>query len=67
VILQTRVVDDDSGRFFNQIIESTSLYDFNGVIISRLSDRLDTYEGEIWWLPLNAILRQEKFDSVSFR
>ena len=27
VILQTRVVDDDTGRFFNQIIESTSLHD----------------------------------------
>jgi hypothetical protein len=66
VILQTRVVDDDTGRFFNQIIESTSLHGFNGVIVSRLSDRLDAYEGEIWWLPLNDGLRQEKFDSVSF-
>ncbi len=66
VILQTRVADDDSGRVFNQIIESTSLHNFNGVIISRLSDRLSTYDGEIWWLPLNAGLRQEKFDSVSF-
>lgn len=45
VILQTRVVDDKTGRFFNQIIESTSTNDFNGVVISRLSDRMDTYEG----------------------
>lgn len=37
---------------FNQIIESTSLNGFSGVSISRLSDRLDTYDGEIWWLPL---------------
>ncbi|MCB2145223.1 MAG: hypothetical protein KQI81_02030 [Deltaproteobacteria bacterium] len=66
VILQTRVVDDDSGRFFNQVIESTSIHDFNGVVISRLSDRMEAYEGEIWWLPLNEGLRQEKFDSVSF-
>jgi hypothetical protein len=66
VILQTRVVEDDSGRFFNQIIESTSLHGFNGVVTSRFSDRLDIYEGEIWWLPLNQELRQEKFDSVSF-
>ena len=66
VILQTRVVDDKTGRFFNQIIESTSTNDFNGVVISRLSDRMDTYEGEIWWLPLDDGLRQEKFDSVSF-
>jgi hypothetical protein len=66
VILQTRVVGDDTGRFFNQVIESTSIHDFNGVVISRLSDRMEIYEGEIWWLPLNDRLRQEKFDSVSF-
>ncbi|WP_319407287.1 hypothetical protein [uncultured Desulfosarcina sp.] len=66
VILQTRVVDDDTGRFFNQVIESTSIHGFNGVVISRLSDRMETYEGEIWWLPLNDGLRQEKFDSVIF-
>ncbi|MGD8844772.1 MAG: hypothetical protein PVI54_04635, partial [Desulfobacteraceae bacterium] len=33
VILQTRTTDDETGRFFNQIIESTSLNDFNGVVI----------------------------------
>ena len=52
VILQTKVVDDTEDRFFNQIIESTSLHGFNGVVISRFSDRLATYEGELWWLPL---------------
>ena len=66
VILQTKVVDDDSGRFFNQIIESTSLNNFNGVVVSRFSDRLDAYEGEIWWLPLDKTLRENKFDAVKF-
>jgi len=66
VILQTKVVDDNSGRFFNQIIESTSLNDFNGVVVSRFSDRWNAYDGEIWWLPLNENLRETKFDSVSF-
>ena len=66
VILQTKVVDDSSDRFFNQIIESTSLNNFNGVVVSRFSDRLDTYDGEIWWLPLNETLRETKFDSVAF-
>ena len=27
---------------------------------------MDSYEGEIWWLPLNDGLRQGKFDSVRF-
>jgi len=66
VILQTQVVDDESGRFFNQVIESTSLHNFSGVQVSRLSERLDSYDGEIWWLPLNSTLRKEKFDSVAF-
>ena len=66
VILQTKVVDDTSGRFFNQIIESTSLNNFNGVVVSRLSDRLDTYEGEIWWLPLDNTLRETQFDAAAF-
>ncbi|MDJ0889035.1 MAG: hypothetical protein QNI89_17150 [Desulfobacterales bacterium] len=66
VILQTRVSDDDTGRFFNQIIESTSLHGFNGVNISRFSDRLDTYDGELWWLPMNEQIRREKFDRQVF-
>ncbi len=45
VILQTRIAEDETGRFFNQIIESTSLHGFNGVNISRFSDRLETYDG----------------------
>ena len=66
VILQTRVPDDDTGRIFNQIIESASLNDFNGVNISRFSDRLDTYEGELWWLPLSDEIRETKFNQMEF-
>ncbi|EHK6025206.1 hypothetical protein HYO33_03045 [Vibrio parahaemolyticus] len=57
VILQTQVKDDSDDHFFNQIIESTSLNGFNGVNISRFSDRLNTYEGELWWLPLGDDVR----------
>lgn len=55
VILQSQLIIDGNSQsgIFNQIIESTSLNGFSGVTISRLSDRLDTYEGEIWWLPLS--------------
>ena len=55
VILQSNllIAGDSQPGMFNQIIESTSLNGFSGVSISRLSDRLDTYGGEIWWLPLS--------------
>lgn len=59
VILQTKLLIDGDPQtgIFNQIIESTSLNGFSGVSISRLSDRLDTYDGEIWWLPLGQSTR----------
>ena len=66
VILQTKVADDITGRFFNQIIESTSLNGFNGVNISRFSDRLDNYEGELWWLPLRSDIRENQFNGQAF-
>ena len=66
VILQTKIPEDNTGRFFNQIIESTSLNGFNGVNVSRFSDRLNTYEGELWWLPLKREIRDESFDKRKF-
>jgi Orthopoxvirus protein of unknown function (DUF830). len=62
VILQSKLLidGDTQSGIFNQIIESTSLNGFSGVTISRLSDRLDTYDGEIWWLPL----RQDIHDAM---
>jgi len=65
VILQTKIPEDDSNRFFNQIIESTSLNGFNGVNISRFSDRINSYDGELWWLPLKKEVR-ESFDKMKF-
>lgn len=65
VILQTCVRDSGSERYFNQIVESTSLHGFNGVAISRLSDRVDSYEGELWWLPL-AKSSRERFNQDAF-
>lgn len=67
VILQSRLLidGDPQAGIFNQIIESTSLNGFSGVSISRLSDRLDTYEGEIWWLPLRRDI-QASMDKKKF-
>jgi len=42
---------------FNQIIESTLLNGFLGVTISRLSDRIKSYDGKVWWLPLSDSVR----------
>lgn len=61
VILQTQVLDDNSDRFFNQIIESTGCH---GVGVSKFSDRLKDYVGELWWLPLAPQIRQQSFDSL---
>ena len=57
VVLQTSIHGD--ARIFNQIIESTSLDGFSGVITSRVSDRLRDYNGQVWWLPLSSEARDE--------
>lgn len=59
VILQSKLLIDEKPQagYFNQVIESTSLNGFSGVSISRLSDRLVNYDGEIWWLPLDDGIR----------
>lgn len=55
VILQSKLLIDGDPQlgFFNQVIESATINGFSGVTISRLSDRIDTYDGDIWWLPLS--------------
>lgn len=67
IILQSKLLidGDPQSGMFNQIIESTSLNGFSGVSISRLSDRIATYDGEIWWLPLSqsiwSAMNKQKF------
>ncbi|MDR8389522.1 hypothetical protein NC796_00140 [Aliifodinibius sp. S!AR15-10] len=61
IILQSKLLVDNvpQSGYFNQIIESTSLDGFSGVSISRLSDRIETYNGGIWWLPLSDEVRSK--------
>lgn len=61
VILQSQLLIDGNSQdgFFNQVIESTSLNGFSGVTISRLSDRIELYEGDLWWLPLRKNIHSE--------
>lgn len=67
IILQSQIMDMEKGdnRYFNQIIESTSLDKFSGVTISRLSDRVNTYKGKMWWLPLSDASRT-KLNATKF-
>ncbi len=66
VILQTRSLNDQSTtRFFNLVVESTIWENFIGVDDARLSDRLDGYGGDAWWLPLSDQTRQ-RFNEAAF-
>lgn len=67
VILQTKTLNDDKeGRFFNEIIESTTLNGAAGVRKTQLSECLSIYEGEVWWLPLAERIRKECFNERKF-
>lgn len=61
IILQSKLLIGSTPQqgFFNQIIESTSLNGFSGVSVSRLSDRVQTYDGDMWWLPLSETSRKK--------
>lgn len=66
VILQTCRRGSVGDGIFNQIVESTLIGDFNGVQVSRLSERINDHDGELWWLPLNRRLRRLSFDQKRF-
>lgn len=63
VVLKTEILGNSSGRYFNLLVESTGS---NGVATVRFSDLVRDYEGEIWWLPLNEELRDERFFETAF-
>lgn len=67
VIMQTKALYDDSeeARFFNEIAEASQFQGYVGVGRTRLSDQLRGYTGQVWWLPLNRQLCQDRHFSVS--
>jgi hypothetical protein len=65
IVLQTHDTVDDETDYLNLIIESTSLNGFSGVIMRRLSQAIEFYEGEVWWLPLSEETRS-KLDVKAF-
>lgn len=66
VVYKTKQVNDaDPNRYMNMLMESTSLDNFSGVIMTRLSDRIKDYDGNLWWLPLSQASRS-KLDITKF-
>lgn len=65
-ILQTREIEEDTGRYFNQIIEADTNDDYSGVGITRLSKKIKHYDGDVWWLPLNNNNYKQKFNRKKF-
>ncbi|MEH6709831.1 MAG: hypothetical protein V7733_01355 [Paraglaciecola polaris] len=53
VVIKTKVLDERNGHYFNQAIEATSYNGKCGVMLTRLSERVATYDGDMWWLPLS--------------
>lgn len=70
MVLQTNRVDDRCGHHFNQVVEATVHDGEKGVITHHLSERINTYDGDIWWLPLHdkarAQLEHNETDFLNF-
>jgi hypothetical protein len=59
VIMQTDISD---GIFVNQIIESNGKKKgMTGVRVWRMSERVEEYDGSIWWLPMFINFDRKKF------
>jgi hypothetical protein len=65
IVRQTKVLTDTTDRIFVELVESTTLDGFSGVTTQRLSVRVATFPGEVWWLPLSVAARS-RFDERAF-
>ncbi|MDO6565530.1 hypothetical protein Q4561_00525 [Alteromonas sp. 1_MG-2023] len=70
IVMQTKMRDEESGRYFNQVMEATVYEGKKGVMTNRLSERVHTYDGDMWWLPLGedarSMFEQNKFEFFNF-
>lgn len=64
IILEILGQDQPVGSSYHQIIDATAS---QGVAISRLRDRIDEYDGDVWWLPLHHNIREQRFDERAFQ
>lgn len=63
VIVRTHPGSASAAPCMNQIIEATTTA---GVAVHRASERIASYEGDVWWLPLRRSLHVEGFNARRF-
>jgi len=63
IILHANVTNPQTGVPDHELMDSTAR---RGVAVSRLRERVQEYDGEVWWLPLRQDLRETQFDSQAF-
>lgn len=61
LVIESAPHPDKADARLNQIIEATSYRDKNAVMVNPLCERIASYDGNVWWLPLNEKSR-EKFE-----
>jgi hypothetical protein len=57
IVLHPDPVPGEPPKQILQVIESTSLDGFTGVTVSHLRERIQRYDGRVWWLPLRDSVR----------
>jgi len=62
IVLYVRDLD---GTRHVDLMESTTLAEHTGVQLTHMSERIKTYDGRVWWLPLSDVNREE-MDVVRF-
>ncbi|AXT37813.1 hypothetical protein D1814_03540 [Alteromonas sp. BL110] len=66
----TTARDDAKSRYYNHVTEATFFRGKRGVMTNRLSERVASYDGDIWWLPLSrasrSIFEQNKHKFFNF-
>lgn len=67
---QSMVHDQERSQYYNHVMEATSFKGKRGVMTNRLSERVASYDGDIWWLPLSrasrSIFEQNKHKFFDF-
>jgi hypothetical protein len=70
VVVEPDVAETLSNGCTNCVAESTVFNGKSGVMFNSLSERVENYQGDIWWLPLakhsRAILEKNKSDFFDF-
>ena len=63
IVLNSRLKEEGSGKKIHDLIDATSR---QGVALTPVKERIDEYDGDVWWLPLRQDLREHAFDQQAF-